>query len=195
MPWVESHALDPVDVRRSLAEQTFAFTVRAAEILLLDARYQHHGTDVTLAAAPGDQRIQQFLDIDTVGLDPASLAVDLQAGRLHDQTLDAALLEESCQPKPVVARLKTESYPRHMTGDLGQAIPRRIELSHQAFSVATPDRMQAWIIPARKLDRQKPTVLAQLKGTMESLFATGGRRGRHHSISLLLIAIETIEGS
>ncbi len=32
-------ALDPVDVRRSFADQTFAFTVRAAEILLLDAWY------------------------------------------------------------------------------------------------------------------------------------------------------------
>ena len=41
----------------------------------------------------------------------------------------------------------------------------------------------------------KPAVLAQLKGTMESLFARGGRRGRRHRISLLLIAIEPIEGS
>ncbi len=31
--------------------------------------------------------------------------LDLQTGRLHDQTLDAALLEEARQPEAVVARL------------------------------------------------------------------------------------------
>jgi hypothetical protein len=150
---------------------------------------------VALAAAPGDQRVQLFLDIDAVGLDPARLAVDLQAGRFHDQTLDAALLEEACQPKAVVARLIAENHLRHLTRDLCQTIACRIELGHQATGVATPNRMQARIIPTWKLDRQQPAVLAQLEGGIESLFAGGGRRGRSHSISLLLIAVEPTEGA
>ena len=60
---------------------------------------------MTLAAAPGDQRMKNTLDIDAVGLHPPRPAVDLQAGRLHDQTLDATLLEEPRQPEAVVAGL------------------------------------------------------------------------------------------
>ena len=70
---------------------------------------------MALAATPGDQRVKQFLDIDAVGLHPARPAVDLQAGRLHDQTLDAALLEEPRQPEAVIARLIAERHLWRLT--------------------------------------------------------------------------------
>ena len=67
---------------------------------------------MTLAATPGDHRAQQLLDIDAVGLHPTGATIDLQAGRIHDQAVDTALLEEPRQPKAVVARLIAERNPR-----------------------------------------------------------------------------------
>jgi len=64
----KKQALDPVDVGRPLADQPVPFTVRAAKILFLNTRDHHHGTDMALAAVPGDQRVKQALDIDAVGL-------------------------------------------------------------------------------------------------------------------------------
>ncbi len=61
------------------------------------------------------------------------------------------------------------------------AAPQSIAEVRGALSFIRP-RMQAWIIPARKLDRQKPAVLAQLKGTIESLFAISGRRQANRSV-------------
>jgi hypothetical protein len=46
--------------------------------------------------------MKNILDIDAVGLHAPRPAVDLQAGRLHDQTLDAALLEEPTQPARLI---------------------------------------------------------------------------------------------
>ncbi len=38
--------------------------------------------------------MKNILDIDAVGLHSPRPAVDLQAGRLHDQTVNTSLLEE-----------------------------------------------------------------------------------------------------
>ncbi len=150
---------------------------------------------MTLTAAPGDERVKQALDIDPVGLHPARPAVDLQAGRLHDPTRDAALFEEPRQPEAIIARLITERQLWHPTRYLCQAVPRRIELSHQAFGVTAPDWIQARVVPVRKLDRQEPAVLAQLKRGMECVFGCGNRCRPCHGISLLLIDVEIIEGA
>ena len=56
-------------------------------------------------AAPGDQRMKNILDIDAVGLHPTRPAVDPQAGRLHDQTLDARCSRNRANQKAVVAGL------------------------------------------------------------------------------------------
>ena len=116
--------LDPVDVGRPLADQPVPFAVRATKVFLLDAWNDHHGADVTLTAAPGDQRVKQGLDIDAIGLHPACPAVDLQAGWLHDETVNATLLEEARQPKSVIARLVAERHRGRLTHNLGQAFAR-----------------------------------------------------------------------
>ena len=64
-----------------------------------------HGANVVLTTAPGDQSMQQFLDVGAVGLHPPSVAGDPQARRIHDQTIDAALLEES---EFIITRLKRD---------------------------------------------------------------------------------------
>ena len=53
----EQQTLDPVDVGCPLAHQSVAFPMTAAKILFRDARDHHHGVDMALAAAPGDQRV------------------------------------------------------------------------------------------------------------------------------------------
>jgi hypothetical protein len=39
-------------------------------------------------------------------------------------------------------------------------MPCRIELRHQTRGIATGERMQAWIVTARNLDRQQQALLA-----------------------------------
>ncbi len=63
-----------------------------AEFLLLEVLRTHADEPWTAAfdpkrnissePVPGDQRVQQLLDIDAIGPDVPSLAVDLQAGRV-----------------------------------------------------------------------------------------------------------------
>ena len=139
--------------------------------------------------------MKNTLDIDAVGLDPPRPAVDLQAGRLHHQTRDAALLKQPSQPEAVVAGLVAQRHRRCLTHDPGYPVPRRVELGQQAFNVAALDRMQARIVPTRSLDRQEPAVLAQLKSCMECGFNCGNCCRPGHGVSLLLIDVETIEGA
>ncbi len=77
---------------------------------------------MALAATPGDRRVQQVLDIDAVGLHPPRPAVDPQAGRLHDRTFDATVLEEARQPEAVVAGLvaRRQAAVRLCRGDRAQ---------------------------------------------------------------------------
>ncbi len=129
---------------------------------------------MVLTAAPRNQRMKDALNINAIGLHAPRPAVDLQARRLHDMARDAASLKKPRQPEAVIARLIAQRHFRNLTRDLGHAVPCRIQLGHQSFSVAAPDRMQAWIIPLRRLDRQEPAVLAQLQGSMNMLFVGGG---------------------
>ncbi len=55
------------------------------------------------------------LTIDAVGLHPTGAPIDLQAGRVHDPTVNAPQLEEARQPEAVVARLVAERQLRHLT--------------------------------------------------------------------------------
>ncbi len=61
----------------SLTHQSVPFTVSATKILFLGARNHHHGADMTLAAAPGDQCMKNILDIDAIGLHAPRPVVDL----------------------------------------------------------------------------------------------------------------------
>jgi hypothetical protein len=60
---------------------------------------------------------------------------------------------------------------RRLTRDLGHAIPRCVQLDQQSFGVTTPDWIQARIMLPRKLDREKPAVLAQSQSCTNGLFA------------------------
>ncbi len=68
---------------------------------------------MALATAPRDQCVKQFFDIDTVGLHSTGATIHLQAGRIHDPTVNAPQLEEARQPEAVVARLVAERQLRH----------------------------------------------------------------------------------
>jgi hypothetical protein len=70
---------------------------------------------MALTAAPGDQRVQQLLDIDAVGLHPTGAPIDLQTGEIHDPTVNAPQLEEARQPEAIVACLIAEDHLWHLT--------------------------------------------------------------------------------
>src|SRR5215467_12959549 len=69
---------DPVDMCSPFADQPAALTVRAPQILFLDAGNAHQRPNVPLTPAPGDQRSQQHLDVDPIGLNRTLAPLDLE---------------------------------------------------------------------------------------------------------------------
>ena len=63
---------------------------------------------MTLAAAPGDQRVKQALDIDAVGLHPPRPAVDLKFSITRH--LDA-MVQQPGQPEAVRSRPRSTASP------------------------------------------------------------------------------------
>src|ERR1700758_1683769 len=85
----EQQSLDPINVRRSLADQSPALTVRVSQVFLLDRWYAHNGPNMPLATAPGAQSTQQLLEVDTIGLHPPGAPLDFQTTRVDDEALNA----------------------------------------------------------------------------------------------------------
>ena len=70
----KQQTFDPINVSCPLTDQSLPFPVRATKTLLLNARDHDHRADMTLAAAPGDQRVKNTPDIYTVGLHPPPIS-------------------------------------------------------------------------------------------------------------------------
>src|SRR5713101_3115740 len=99
----EQQSLDSVDVRSPLADQPAPLTMRASQILVVDTWDAHQRPNMSLAPAPGDQRTQQHLDVDSVDLNSSPAPVYLEAARVDHKALDAAPHEEPRQPERVIA--------------------------------------------------------------------------------------------
>src|SRR5436190_1926313 len=124
----------------------------------------HHGKPVDLALdLTGDSRRQAATVSGNERVDGQSLVLrfDFEAAGVNHKALYAPRLEEPCKPKGVVTHFVAKRDRRHSATRLRPTIPRRGELRHQAFSIAASHRVNAWLLMVRKLDRQKPTVLAQ----------------------------------
>src|SRR5215467_323570 len=115
----EQQSFDPVDMRSPFPHQPAALTVRAPQILFLDAGNAHQRPNVPLTPAPGDQRSQQQLDVDPIGLNRTSAPVDLEAARVEHKALDAARFKKSRQPECVVADFIADRDRRNRTAHLG----------------------------------------------------------------------------
>src|SRR5450631_4310946 len=153
----------------TLAHQPAALSVRASQILLVDTWDAHQRPNMSLAPPPGDQRTQQHLDLDSVGLNSAPAPVYLEAARVDHKALDAAPHEEPRQPERVIAYFVADGDCWRRTAHLGPAVSGCGKLCHQLFRVSAFDWIEARLLPIRKLDRQKPTVLAQLQRAVKSI--------------------------
>ncbi len=90
---------------------------------------------------PGPDRAQNWMETHDAVSNMSMLRGIAEHGRIHYQNLNAALLEQACQPKAVVVCLVAQDHLRNLPRDLGHAFPCRIELGHQAVGVAALDRM------------------------------------------------------
>src|ERR1700682_3220991 len=114
----------------TLAHQPAALSVRASQILLVDTWDAHQRPNMSLAPAPGDQRTQQHLDVDSVGLNSSPAPVYLEAARVDHKALDAAPHKEPRQPERVIAYFVADGYcwrrnrsPWPSSPGLQQALP------------------------------------------------------------------------
>src|ERR1700682_3480808 len=153
----------------TLAHQPAALSVRASQILLVDTWDAHQRPNMSLAPAPGDQRTQQHLDVDSVGLNSSPATVYLKAARVDHKALDAAPHKEPRQPERVIAYFVADGDCWRRTAHLGPAVLGYSKLCHQLFRVSAFDWIEARLLPIRKLDRQKPAVLAQLQRAVKSI--------------------------
>src|SRR5450631_1415641 len=153
----------------TLAHQPAALSVLAVPFHIIDTWDAHQRPNMSLAPAPGDQRTQQHLDVDSVGLNSSPAPVYLEAARVDHKALDAAPHEEPRQPERVIAYFVADGDCWRRTAHLGPAVSGRSKLCHKLFRVSAFDWIEARLLPIRKLDRQKPAVLAQLQRAGKSI--------------------------
>src|SRR5205807_1186634 len=96
-----------------------------------------------LAPAPGDQRTQQRLDVDSIGLNSTPAPADLKTAGVDHKALDAARLKEPRQPERVIAYFVAERDHRQRTARLRPTVSGRGELRHQPFCVPACDWITA----------------------------------------------------
>src|SRR6202030_4234312 len=95
--------------------------------------------------------------------------VYLEAARVDHKALNAAPHEEPRQPERVIAYFVADGDCWRRTAHLGPAVSGCSKLCHQLFRVSAFDWIEARLLPLRKLDRQKPAVLAQLQRAVKSI--------------------------
>jgi hypothetical protein len=112
----EEQPLDPVDVLDALGDQRLAFAADPPSVLLLGCRRPDHRANPGLAALVGQQRADQGLTIDLVGLCPSPPAGGGDRGRINNMTFDAFTLQDPVQPKPVQSGLLDRDNGEHPPG-------------------------------------------------------------------------------
>src|SRR3974390_1839653 len=115
-----------------------------------------------LAPAPCDQRTQQCLDVDPIGLNATPAPADLKTAGVDHKALNAARLEAPRQPERVIAYFVAERDHRQRTARLRPTLPSLGVRRPQLFCAPACDRIKARLLPIWKLDRQQPGLLAQL---------------------------------
>src|SRR6516225_8981436 len=124
---------------------------------------------MSLTPTPSDQRTQQLAEVNPIGLRSTAAPIDLHARRVDYEAVDATRLQETREPKGVVARLVAEYDRWLLATHLRPAITGRDELCHQAFAVTAFEGIDARLLTIGKLDTQQPRVLAQLHGAEEPI--------------------------
>src|SRR6185436_7490386 len=120
-----------------------------------------------------------------VGLRPTAAPIDLHTPRVNHEAFDTACLEETCEPKGIVARLVAHDDRWLLPAYLRPTITGREELRHQALAVTTFDRIDARPLSIGKLDTQQPRILTQLNRAVKPIRRRcGSIHAIHSDISL-----------
>ena len=93
-------ALDAVDVPNPLPQQGGALARGAPPVLLRRRGCHNHGVDARLPGSPGQQRPEQRLAVDGVGLRPPLPPWRGDRSRIDDVALDTSASSSRCTQKP-----------------------------------------------------------------------------------------------
>ena len=100
----EEQALDAVDVLHPFSDQPAALARDLSSIFLVGIGRSHHRANARLASLKRQQRTDQGLTIEAVGLGAAAPARRGDRGRVNDVAFDPLPLEHSVNPKAVEPR-------------------------------------------------------------------------------------------
>jgi hypothetical protein len=97
--------LIPVDVLDPLDGQRLALAANPAAVFVFRRRHPDHGTDARLAALVSEQRANQGLAVDPVGLGPATPTRGRDRGRIDNAALNPLALQYPMNPEAIQSRL------------------------------------------------------------------------------------------
>src|ERR1043166_9347445 len=160
---------DPVAMCRALGDEPAALAGQAALVLEGRLGHTHHRAAPALAAIPGDQGVEDGLDVEAVALAPARARLALQRARIDDQALDPGGGEDPVQPEALVTCLVAAAHPHRSAKPLRGIPARPLEQFDQLGAVtrwhAPPRRPR----PRRRQHRHQPLRPAQLDRCVHDL--------------------------
>src|SRR4051794_18005674 len=162
-PLAGEQALDPVGVPDPFLQQHAALPRRAPAILLSRARRPHHRADPRLAAPPGQQRPEQRLAVDGVGLSAPLPPGRGDRPRIDDVALDAMGLEQPVHPEAVPAGLLDDHDLDRRPVRPGDPAAQARQQGEQRGTVAPGDRVLRHLAAAGRQRRHEPGRPAQLQ--------------------------------
>ena len=101
----EQQSFDAIDVLDPLGDQHLALAAEAAAVFFLGRRRLDHRAHPRFAALVGQQRANQRLAVDPVGLRPPPPARCRNRGRIDDMAFDPFALQHPMNPEAVQTRL------------------------------------------------------------------------------------------
>jgi hypothetical protein len=149
MPRGAKQSLDAVCMPDPLLDEGVPLTRDAPQVLLLGAGRHHHGTDPWLSPLPGQERAQQRLAIDRIGLGASLAPGDCHGRGINDVALDTPALEEPVHPKTFEARLLNADDSDTLSNLLFGPGLQPYQKVKQGVSIATPDRVPGHLRAAR----------------------------------------------
>jgi hypothetical protein len=102
--------LDPFD------DQHLALAAKPAAVFVFWRRRPDHGADARFATFVSQQRANQGLAVDLVGLRTPSTTRRRNRGWIDDVAFDAFALQNAVNPKPIKSRLLNHDSGERLTG-------------------------------------------------------------------------------
>jgi hypothetical protein len=140
------------------------------------------GPDASFAVVIADEHGEELGGVDTVGLDAAAAALDVDRGGVDDEVVTAGLRgEETVEPEPIAAGFvagKESDGAVEMEATAG-----RVDLPNEGVKIAGRDGAQSGLLAETRAEGQFPGAVGQLEGEIQggwlgqSQMSRAGRRG------------------